>query len=366
MKIKKKADNTRNQKGEIAEKIVALLHEQPGIAVERNIWLPTKDGKDKREIDVLISGSIAGYPVRLAIECKNYHKPIQKKDIDAFVGKLNDLSFPTQQCIFVCTSKYTEGAIKRASSAGIRTLLLKGLTQDRLKEAIYDALQSVVYLFPLIASLSLFNEAPTISTEELVTFVNESGDSFNLIDIIWHNWCEGKYPRSIGAHNIQVEIPEGFTNVQNGKRLKQPTVAVTLQVHALVVEIPGVANQFELHNSSTETLEKMKLSLLFETCNGLLPLHIFTAEDELKKFIDSKPQKFKITFKQIIPKVLTPKYVFWPPSQIYIDNINRLICEKGSDVNLEELDTSHFQGDDLLSAAYADIWEGHPASQRKK
>lgn len=319
-RIKKKVDNTRNQKGEIAEKIVTLLHEQAGIAVERNIWLPTKDGKDKREIDVLISGSIAGYPVRLAIECKNYHKPIEKKDIDAFVGKLNDLSFPTQQGIFVCTSRYTEGAIKRASSAGIRTLLLKGLTQDRLKEAIYDALQSVVYLLPLIASLSLINEAPSMSTEELMTFVNESGDSINLIDIIWHNWCKGKYPRSIGEHNIQVEIPEGFTNIQNGKRLNQPTVALTLQVHALVVEIPGMANQFELHNPFTQTLEKMKVNLSFETYNGPLPLHIFTTETELKRFTDTRPQKFKITIEQIIPRILTPKYLFWPPSQIYMDN----------------------------------------------
>ena len=138
--------STTIEKGKIVEGIVALLHEQPGISVKRNVYLKTTDGADKREIDVLISGQLVGYPTRIAIECKNYKTEIGKADIDAFIGKLNDLGFPTQHGIYVSTSRYTKGALKRAKNAGVRTLNLDGLTRDRLSAAIYDALQSIIYL----------------------------------------------------------------------------------------------------------------------------------------------------------------------------------------------------------------------------
>ncbi|NKE70626.1 restriction endonuclease [Candidatus Manganitrophus noduliformans] len=363
---KKKNKNVSNQKGRIVEEIVSLLHEQPGISVERNVWLPTSDGKDKREIDVLISGTIAGYPVRLAIECKNYGRRIEKTDIDAFIGKLFDLSFPSQYGIFVSTSKYTKGAIKRADHAGIRVLSLNGLTKDRLKEAIYNALQSVVYLLPVIARLAIFNEVPTMTAEDFMKFTDESGQSFILVDLLWQNWCSGKYPKDVGEHEIQVDIPVGFTQTLNGRRLNRPTIALTLHVYAVVVEIPGIAKQLELHNSSTSNIEKINIKLSFETPNGPLPLHIFKTEDSLKTFMESRSEKYKLTVGRImIPRILTPGLVFWPPSQKWVDNLNNLIREKGNDFNSEKIDLSSLQGNDLLGAAYDAIWQGHPAARQK-
>jgi len=176
-KLDKKRDShqsTTIDKGKIVEGLVALLHEQPGISVQRNVHLPSTDGEETREIDVLISGQLVGYPVQITIECKNYKREIGKADIDAFIGKLNDLGFPTQHGIYVCTSRYTKGAIKRAKNAGVRTFKLDGLTGDRLAAAIYDALQSIIYLLPIMTSLTFFNSAPVMSPQEMGTFVNES------------------------------------------------------------------------------------------------------------------------------------------------------------------------------------------------
>src|SRR5882724_11089093 len=79
-------------KGKIVERIVALMHKypDPSVKVEQNVKLPPLNRKNgsKREIDILLSGDVAGYPVQIAFECKNEKRPIDTPKIEGFVQKL--------------------------------------------------------------------------------------------------------------------------------------------------------------------------------------------------------------------------------------------------------------------------------------
>jgi len=76
-------------KGKLLEKIVAAMHDAPGVTVTRNVKLPALGFSGRpREIDVLIETTVAGYPVKIAIECKNLAAKIDPERIDSFVGKL--------------------------------------------------------------------------------------------------------------------------------------------------------------------------------------------------------------------------------------------------------------------------------------
>src|SRR4051794_40207647 len=113
--------NTDNaDKGRLVEQIAAMLHETPDVTLESNARIPSLQGNGSREIDVLISCEVAGYSVRLAIECKNEKDPIGVERIDAFIGKLKDVGIPVQQGIYISASGYTAGAIRRARVEGIR------------------------------------------------------------------------------------------------------------------------------------------------------------------------------------------------------------------------------------------------------
>src|SRR3712207_2531643 len=102
-------------KGRLVEEIVEKMHGSPNVSVQRRVFLePVGGGGRKREIDVLLTSSVAGYPVRVAIECKNEAKKIGSPEIDAFVGKLQHVGIPPQLGIYVSTSGYTGGAIERA------------------------------------------------------------------------------------------------------------------------------------------------------------------------------------------------------------------------------------------------------------
>jgi hypothetical protein len=56
--------------------LVAMMHEVPGVVVEKRTKLPVLQSKTgrRREIDVLITSNVAGYPVRFGIGCKNEGK----------------------------------------------------------------------------------------------------------------------------------------------------------------------------------------------------------------------------------------------------------------------------------------------------
>lgn len=328
--------------------------------------LQTSDGKDTREIDVLISGQLVGYQVQLAVECKNYGRPIGKGDIDAFVGKLNDLGFPTHYGIYVCVSRYTSGALKRAKNAGIRILKLEGLTKDRLTEAIYDALQSVVYLLPIMTSLSFFNDAPEMTPQEMAEFFNESGERLIIFDLLWRHWSDGKYPKEIGVHSFEVNVPKGYTQHCKGKRLDLVRVELTIQVVAVVVQIPGKVKDIQLTNCDVKSVEKRTIHVSFESeDDSSFATGIFESEEDLNAFLDSRSERYRLVLgRLLLPRILTPGRVLWPPSQKYMDNINHLRDEHGSTIEAQKIDMLSLHGNNFFEALFDDVWEGHPSSPK--
>jgi len=136
-------------KGKIVERIVALMHKYPdtSVKVEQNVRLPPVLNKTgtKREIDVLLTKDIAGHSVQMAIECKNEQRPIDTPAIDAFAKKLQRVGVPYG--MYVSASGYTKDAIENAATDGMKTFILKDLTEEVLYASIVEAFQSIVYLF---------------------------------------------------------------------------------------------------------------------------------------------------------------------------------------------------------------------------
>src|SRR5215213_8551501 len=111
---RKSTDNVR--KGALVEVIVGMLHDLPGVKVERNVRLPPVHGDSSRsrEIDVLLTSYVAGYPVRIAVSCKNERAKVKPGAIGEFIDELDDVGIPLQHGIFVCVNGYTSGALDRA------------------------------------------------------------------------------------------------------------------------------------------------------------------------------------------------------------------------------------------------------------
>lgn len=118
--------------GDILEDVVALIHEDPGLKIEKRVRVPQILGSNKREIDVLISSEVAGYPVKIAIECKNEKTKVSINEASDFIVKLEDVGIGYSNAIMVSINGFSSVAQEKLDQKGIKTFVLEGLTEDRL------------------------------------------------------------------------------------------------------------------------------------------------------------------------------------------------------------------------------------------
>ncbi len=237
-------------KGKMLERLVAWLHEGPDVQVQMRVRLPTIfNPKKKREIDVLVTGSVAGHKVRLAIECKSERQPIGTDRIGAFESKLRQVGIPPALGIFVSANGYTSDALDHARSVGITPLIFRELTEDRLDVAVSEAVQSVVYLLPDVVSFNLLNELdePIADISEAFVFYDEKGQPAGTIpDFVWDAVRKGTLEPVVGKHVVALELPSGWHNVIEGRKQYVRANGVTVDVLGLVLGLQGEVRRHTL------------------------------------------------------------------------------------------------------------------------
>lgn len=122
------------KKGKSLESIVALIQEtlknSPNTRVLKNHKIQNKDG-GKREFDVFIESNVSGYSINIAIECKDYNKPVPVKEIEAFNSKCNSFTKINKK-IFISSSGFQTGAITSANNFGIELQVAEKLNADAI------------------------------------------------------------------------------------------------------------------------------------------------------------------------------------------------------------------------------------------
>jgi hypothetical protein len=328
---KRPTDSTSRQtaaiKGKLVEMIVAGMHEAPNVKVEKNVRLPVlRSVKRKREIDVLVSGLFAGYPVRLAVECKNYQKVIDIQKIDAYIGKLQDVGIPTQHGIYVSAKGFTTGALERAAEVGIKTLMLTGLTADRLSAEIKEAIQSVIYLLPDITSIQVSNYVGEIDNGAQMLFLYDADGKIrgSIPDFVWKEWIEGSIPPVLGEYEITPEIPKDWRLQINGKSESIISVTAKVRVIGLVAVIKGERREYTLIDPNKKQIERFKAEATFNTLHHQHPVKTFRSESGLRKFLEGRTEAFRITVGRFpLPRVRF-ELLYWPLSAAAVQKLATL------------------------------------------
>lgn len=364
----KKTEPPSMTKGRLVEEIVRKMHENPNVRVQRGVFLKPVGGGRKREIDVLLTSSVAGYPVRVAIECKNEAEPIGSPKIDAFVGKLQDVGIPTQHGIYVCTTRYTGGAITRARKAGIRTLVLTGLTKNRLSAEVTKAFQSMVYLFAEIVKFQVQNELSSVEdfAELSILYDAEGNPQTTIPDMAWRAWVDGSAPSELGEHELRFEVPEGWRNIADGRTSPVGPLSATIRVAGFVVTFSGEARRHTLFDAANKQPERSRTSVSFDgsTAPGY-PVRGFEAEEDLREYLGNPEAPRTIVGRLRMPRIRLSA-TYWPPSERTTKKMVDLMqaYEAGEIPDPRPLKFDEVEGTDL-STMFEPIWGGHPAAGGK-
>jgi len=343
-----------------------MFHESPDVKVERNVFLspPNGDPKRRREIDVLLTSYVAGYPVRIAIECKNESEPIDIDYIDAFVGKLDDVGIPHQHGIFISASNYASGAIDRAKVKGIRTLILTGLTEDRLSEAISEAYQYTVFLLPLVKCIRF--TSGDARDGGMIGFQNDSGKLCGFLpDLIWFKWQEGQIPATLGEQEIQLPLPSGWRPIIYDRPVQLLGLpSATIHVVGIVLKLAGEARQHSLIDAANKETEKFRLNVDFNL-QRLQDRHInfktFFTEEKLKAWME-RHGNIRLINRIKLPRLQLLSQFYYPMSErvacIVLDQLQAY--ETGQSSIRPIFRFNELEGSEIKNV-WEPIWKGHYA-----
>jgi hypothetical protein len=101
------------------ELLVAKIQRElaPKSSVLHNVRLDGHLSGTKRQIDVLVRDKIGQYEISIIIDCKDYSKPVDVKDVEEFSGLQGDVR--AQRGVLVCPKGFTKAAKTRAQSLQI-------------------------------------------------------------------------------------------------------------------------------------------------------------------------------------------------------------------------------------------------------
>jgi hypothetical protein len=233
----------------LVEQVVASMHEMGDLVVRRNVRLPSiSEPSRRREFDVVCTGQVAGYPVRIPIECKSGKHPAGAPAIDAFIGRLQDVGLPPTSAVFVSVAGFTDGAKNRAAAVGIRTLVLVSELPEQLRAAALTALQSVVFLLADITKVTVTNDvpAPALASDVLAIRAADGALVATPIDIVWAEWRGGGIPEQLGSYGVRFELPTGFHTAANGVVTTTYGFEAEVTVRGLVATVPGNVSRHTL------------------------------------------------------------------------------------------------------------------------
>jgi tetratricopeptide (TPR) repeat protein len=100
-----------------------------------------KYSKVERQIDIFIEGEIAGYEIKIVVDCKYFSKNIDVKHIESFCSMVEDVD--AHQGVLITKKGYSKAAINRAYY-GNQKVELDIINFDKIKES--QAFEAIPYV----------------------------------------------------------------------------------------------------------------------------------------------------------------------------------------------------------------------------
>lgn len=184
--------------------------------VARDVLIRGRDDSHY-QIDVYYEFKLAGISHRVAIECKNTKRPVERNDVLAFKGKLDDCQGLLG--IMVSSNGYQDGAAKFARDNNIHALTLQELPSIghllglRLENAILPSSDTVGQPFWTIFNLDTFEPLGQSHGDDLfgvLFFSQAQAEKFRKEKGLLSNWVvRGMAPRHLGSYIMTVDAMNG-------------------------------------------------------------------------------------------------------------------------------------------------------------
>jgi restriction endonuclease len=183
----------------------------PAAVVEHDVTLVGRISRSARQVDVLVSGSIGGQAMSIAIECKRYAKRLGIGKVDEFAGKLLDLG--VDRGVLYSANGATGPAVDRAKYAHQPGIVLQEMLGQNPEPPKWS---------PTLAEFTGFGDCPN--------------DNCYTGDIGWQEWPQPS----------DETVEAGSCDMCGTWAVRCPTCATKTSLFTSTVGCEGCEREFEL------------------------------------------------------------------------------------------------------------------------
>ncbi|NIY76976.1 restriction endonuclease [Thalassospira sp. HF15] len=176
-----------------------------------------RHSKRLRQVDVLMTQRCAQFTIQIAIECKDYARPLDVKGVETFAGLLDDIG--VHQGVLVCPKGFTKSAKTRAKAFKIS--LYSPADTSNHKWTVNAKIPAICDYRAAKISFGIETSAPLpLMLPPNFPFEVKVHDSLdNELDtpfsIASKTWNSGLWPTEPGSHN-KLPLRDGITKIDNG------------------------------------------------------------------------------------------------------------------------------------------------------
>lgn len=234
-----------------------------------------------REIDVSIRKKVGQFEILIVIDCKDYAKPLDVKDVEEFMGLAQDVG--AHKAAMVSAQGYSAAAKMRAQDAGIE--LYRVLDSGHHPWRVESSLPAVcemtgIRAFSLTyAATGFFRMRTDIDHRQREIFDRDRRSLGKIGDLLHGNWNEGKFPRQPGTYR-NLEFAPNPVLIETDGEFYEMNIRANLVVESRLYfgniplkEITGFHNELTgesiVKNIETESVEFAEIERSWPRINAI-------------------------------------------------------------------------------------------------
>lgn len=219
---------------ELAASIQRQFVDDKLVNVTTNEKIEGRHSKQQRQIDICIRQNVAQYSILIVIDCKDYKVPVDVKDVETFLGLLDDVG--ANKGAIIAANGFSPAAKTRAAQAGVdlHTLVDAGSTQWSK----YVKVPAIVVCSNLRGFNLEFSGTGPIAiprfekTEDYLTLLlyRADGTEIGVIgSLLLDRWKDGTIPQ-VNGHHVGTPLTSEETWIETDGARYQVKITVNADV----------------------------------------------------------------------------------------------------------------------------------------
>ena len=217
------------------EELVKRVQEElaPDAIVKLDDKIIGSDTGIARQIDISVKRSIGNYEILVVIDCKDYSRPVNVKDVEAFIGMIQDVH--ANKGVIVSASGFTKTAKTRGEKAGLNLYRLVDTGDHDWQVMAYipvicNFIGPRKYSFRFSGNIEII-DFPFNEPQSLKIYDENNCELGTLLNIMKKNWNDYQYPIEPGNYK-NLELMKGITKIKSDNSYQELNIKLNLLVES--------------------------------------------------------------------------------------------------------------------------------------